>query len=87
MKIQWIEKKINDLQYEIEKKYRHLAELKCHEKDLQKELDKTMSKLDLHLAHISGTKAAEDYITVLEGFAPSNTISSVHELLDKEEVL
>lgn len=82
-----IEKKINDLQYEIEKKYRHLAELKCHEKDLQKELDKTMSKLDLHLAHISGTKAAEDYITVLEGFAPSNTISSVHELLDKEEVL
>ena len=82
-----IEKKINDLQYEIEKKYRHLAELKCHEKDLQKELDKTMSKLDLHLAHISGTKAAEDYITVLEGFAPSNTVSSVHELLDKEEVL
>lgn len=82
-----IEKKINDLQYEIEKKYRHLAELKCHEKDLQKELDKTMSKLDLHLAHISGTKAAEDYITVLEGFAPSNTISPVHELLDKEEVL
>ncbi|MBQ2188601.1 MAG: hypothetical protein II401_08630, partial [Bacteroidales bacterium] len=82
-----IEKKINDLQYEIEKKYRHLAELKCHEKDLQKELDKTMSKLDLHLAHISGTKAAEDYITVLEGFAPSNTISSVRELLDKEEVL
>ncbi len=82
-----IEKKINDLQYEIEKKYRHLAELKCHEKDLQKELDKTMSKLDLHLAHISGTKAAEDYITVLEGFAPSNTVSSVRELLDKEEVL
>lgn len=82
-----IEKKINDLQYEIEKKYRHLAELKCHEKDLQKELDKTMSKLDLHLAHISGTKAAEDYITVLEGFAPSNTIPLVHELLDKEEVL
>jgi V/A-type H+-transporting ATPase subunit I len=82
-----IEKKINDLQYEIEKRYRHLAELKCHEKDLQKELDKTMSKLDLHLAHISGTKAAEDYITVLEGFAPSNTISSVRQLLDKEEVL
>ena len=82
-----IEKRIKELNYEIEKKYRHLAELKCHEKDLQKELDKTMSKLDLHLAHISGTKAAEDYITVLEGFAPSNTIASVHELLDKEEVL
>lgn len=82
-----IEKKIKELEYEIEKKYRLLAELKCHEKDIQKELDKTMSKLDLHLAHISGTKAAEDYITVLEGFAPSNTIASVRELLDKEEVL
>lgn len=82
-----IEKKIKELEYEIEKKYRLLAELKCHEKDIQKELDKTMSKLDLHLAHISGTKAAEDYITVLEGFAPSNTIASVRELLEKEEVL
>ena len=82
-----IEKKINDLQYEIEKKYRHLSELKCHEKDLQKELDKTMSKLDLHLAHISGTKAAEDYITVLEGFAPAEKEAEVKEMLDREEVL
>lgn len=82
-----IEKKINDLQYEIEKKYRHLSELKCHENDLQKELDKTMSKLDLHLAHISGTKAAEDYITVLEGFAPAEKEAEVKEMLDREEVL
>ena len=82
-----IEKKIDALRYEIEKKDRHLAELKCHEKDIQKELDKTISKLDLHLAHVSGTKAAEDYITVLEGFAPSNTTASVRELLDKEEIL
>ena len=82
-----IEKKINELQYEIEKKYRHLAELKCHEKDIQKELDKTMSKLDLHLAHISGTKAAEDYITVLEGFAPTDKDAEIKQLLDKEEVL
>lgn len=82
-----IEKKINNLQYEIEKKYRHLAELKCHEKDLQKELDKTMSRLDLHLAHISGTKAAEDYITVLEGFAPAEKEAEVKEMLDREEVL
>ncbi len=82
-----VEKKIKELEYEIEKKYRLLSELKCHEKDIQKELDKTMSKLDLHLAHVSGTKAAEDYITVLEGFAPSNTTTSLHELLDKEEVL
>ena len=37
-----IEKKINELIYEIEKKDRHLAELKCHEKDIQNELDKTL---------------------------------------------
>ncbi|MBR4837281.1 MAG: hypothetical protein IK004_02435, partial [Bacteroidales bacterium] len=34
-----VEKKIDALRYEIEKKERHLAELKCHEKDIQKELD------------------------------------------------
>ena len=81
-----IEKKIDALRYEIEKKDRHLAELKCHEKDIQKELDRTVSKLDLHLAHMSGTKAAEDYITVFEGFAPKEIESSLREMLDKSEV-
>ena len=82
-----IEKKINALSYEIEKKDRHLAELKCHENDIQKELDRTISKLDLHLAHMSGTKAAADYITVFEGFAPKEIESSLRELLDKEGIL
>ena len=82
-----IEKQIDGLRYEIEKKDRHLAELKCHEKDIQKELDRTVSKLDLHLAHMSGTKAAEDYITVFEGFAPKETESALREMLDKSEVL
>ena len=82
-----IDKKINELIYEIEKKDRHLAELKCHEKDIQNELDKTLLKLDLHLAHISGTKAAEDYITVFEGFAPAEKEAELKEMLDREEVL
>ena len=82
-----IEKKINELIYEIEKKDRHLAELKCHEKDIQNELDKTLLKLDLHLAHMSGTKAAEDYITVFEGFAPADKEAELKEMLDREEVL
>ena len=82
-----VEKKIKELEYEIEKKYRLLSELKCHEKDIQKELDKTMSKLDLHLAHVSGTKAAEDYITVFEGFAPAENEVAVKEILDREGVL
>ena len=82
-----IEKKINELIYEIEKKDRHMAELKCHEKDIQNELDKTLLKLDLHLAHMSGTKAAEDYITVFEGFAPADKEAELNEMLDREEVL
>ena len=82
-----VEKKIKELEYEIEKKYSLLSELKCHEKDIQKELDKTMSKLDLHLAHVSGTKAAEDYITVFEGFAPAENEVAVKEILDREGVL
>ena len=81
-----IEKKINELIYEIEKKDRRLAELKCHEKDIQNELDKTLLKLDLHLAHISGTKAAEDYITVFEGFAPADKEAELKKMLDREEV-
>ena len=82
-----IEKEIDALIFGIQLKYRHLSELKCHEKDIRKELDKTMSKLDLHLAHASGTKAAADYITVFEGFAPKEKESSLRELLDKEGIL
>lgn len=82
-----IEKQIDGLRYEIEKKDRHLAELKCHEKDIQKELDRTISKLDLHLANVSGTKAAADYITVLEGFAPADKEAELVDMLEKEGVL
>ncbi len=82
-----IEKKINELEYAIEQNEKHLSDLKCHEKDLQKALDKTLSKLDLHLANISGTKAADDYITVFEGFAPAENEKELVEMLDKEEVL
>ena len=81
-----IKKEISDLEYEIEQKDKLLTELKCHEADIQKELDKTLSKLDLHLAHVSGEKAAEDYITVFEGFAPKETETALREMLEKENV-
>jgi len=81
-----IQKEISALKYEIEQKDKHLSELKCHEDDIQKALDKILSKLDLHLAHASGEKAAEDYITVFEGFAPAETEPALRELLDKENV-
>ena len=81
-----IEKAITALEDEIKQKDNHLAELKCHEADLQMELDKLTSKLDLHLAQVSGEKAAEDYITVFEGFAPAAAEPALREMLDKENV-
>ena len=81
-----IEGEIKALEYEIEQKDKHLAELKCHEEDIKKELDKLLSKLDLHLANVSGEKAAEDYITVFEGFAPAEKEPALREMLDEENV-
>lgn len=81
-----LEKEIAALKDDIEQKDKHLAELKCHEGDLRKEMDRIASKLDLHLAHAAGEKVAEDYITVFEGFAPASTESSLREMLDQENV-
>ncbi|MBO4328956.1 MAG: ATPase V [Bacteroidales bacterium] len=81
-----LEDEIAAVQFEIEQKDRHLAELKCHEDDLRKEMDKIASKLDLHLANVAGEKAAEDYITVFEGFAPADKEAGLRELLDQEHV-
>ena len=81
-----IEKEIAALEDAIEQKDKHLSELKCHEDDIRKELDKLTSKLDLHLAQVAGEKAAEDYITVFEGFAPADKEPALREMLDQEEV-
>ena len=81
-----LEKEIAELQDAIAKKEAHLAELKCREDLIQKELDKTLSKLDLHLAQVSGEKAAEDYITVFEGFAPKESETALQDMLEKENV-
>ena len=81
-----LEKEIAALKDDIEQKDKHLAELKCHEGDLRKEMDRIASRLDLHLAHVAGEKAAEDYVTVFEGFAPAATASSLREMLDQENV-
>ena len=82
-----IEKKIEMLNMSFMLKNQRLSELKCSEPKIKAELERTLMKLDLHLAHVSGTKAAEDYIIVFEGFAPKGTEASLHEILDKEEVL
>ena len=81
-----IEKEIKSLEDDVEKYDRHLAELKCHEPDLQRELDKLLSKLDLHLAGVAGEKAAEDYLTVFEGFVPTDKEAALSEMLEQEHV-
>jgi V/A-type H+-transporting ATPase subunit I len=81
-----IEKEIKSLEDDVEKYDRHLAELKCHEPDLQRELDKLLSKLDLHLAGVAGEKAAEDYLTVFEGFVPTEKEAALREMLEQEHV-
>ena len=79
-------KEIADLEESIAKKNAHLAELKCHEAEIQKELDKTLSKLDLHLAQVSGEKAAEEHITLFEGFAPAENEPALHDMLEQENI-
>lgn len=82
-----VEEEINKVNADVEKLDHRLAELKCHEAMVQKELDKTLSRLDLHLADAAGTKAAENYLTVFEGFAPKENEKALKEMLDNESVL
>ena len=82
-----IEQQIADMEAQVKQKEHRLAQLKWHEPVIQAELDKTLSKLDLHLAHVSGEKAAEDYITVFEGFAPAECEPALHDMLEKENIL
>ncbi len=81
-----IEQQIADLEAQAKEKEHRLAQLKWHEPVLQAELDKTLSKLDLHLANVAGEKAAEDYITVFEGFAPVENEPALRDMLEKESV-
>ena len=81
-----IEQQIVDLEAQVKEKEHRLAQLKWHEPVLQAELDKTLSKLDLHLANVAGEKAAEDYITVFEGFAPAECEPALRDMLEKESV-
>jgi V/A-type H+-transporting ATPase subunit I len=81
-----VEQQIAALEAQVKQKEQRLAQLKCYEADVKKDLDKTLSKLDLHLAHVSGEKAAEDYITVFEGFAPKENEVALKEMLEKENV-
>lgn len=82
-----LEKQVEELRKSIAEKEQRLSELKCLEPEINVELVKTMANLDLHLANVSGTKAAEDYITVFEGFAPAENEASLNAVLDEENAI
>ena len=81
-----VEQQIAELEAQVKEKEHRLAQLKCYESQIQAELDKALSRLDLHLAHVAGEKAAEDYITVFEGFAPAANEPALRDMLDNENV-
>ena len=81
-----VQEEIASLEKALAEKDQFLAEIKCHEAQIQQKMDKMLSDLDLHLAHISGESAAEETITVFEGFAPTENETALREMLDQENV-
>lgn len=82
-----LEQEMGDLETAIAEKDRRLSVLKSHETEIRATMDKTLSDLDRYLAHASGEKVAENYVTVFEGFAPAQSEAPLLEMLDKENIL
>ena len=80
------EKEIGRLNDELATANQRLSELKSREDDIRAELNTTLADLDLYLANASGSKAAENHITVVEGFAPKENDNALRQMLDKEQV-
>lgn len=81
-----VEDEITKLNNELATDEQRLTELKSREDDIRAELNKTITDLDLYLAGASATKTAENYITVIEGFAPTENKSDLKQMLDNEPV-
>ena len=64
-----------------------LLKLKDRIPDLQKKLDETAARLDLYLAEASGESVADDLVTVLEGFAPTEMESSLSKEFDEMDMV
>ena len=64
-----------------------LLRLKDRIPEMQKELKDTASELDLYLAAASKESAAEDMITVFEGFAPTEMEASLCGQFDKMDIV
>lgn len=63
-----------------------LGGLKSLEPSVRQELDECRIRLDRQLANASAEKAADDYLSVFEGFAPKENESALLQLLDSSNV-
>ncbi len=64
-----------------------IAALRGREDDLEKLRAEALSRLDLHLAGVTASSAAEDRIRVLTGYAPSEREAQLQQALDGMDVL
>ncbi len=80
-----IDSEIARLEEELQSAQARLNGMKAYIPVLQEEYDSIGPKMDLYLAQVGSTKAAEDYITVFEGFAPSaddETLKGAFDAMD-----
>ena len=87
------ERPIGAAQAEAEKLHQSIAAcdarlggLKSLEPTVRQELDECRIRLDRQLANASAEKAADDYLSVFEGFAPKENESALLQLLDSSNV-
>ncbi len=78
-----IDKEIASLEAEAAGVKAELSGLKAYLPSLQEEYDGISGKLDIYLAEVGSTKAADNLICVYEGFAPTENDAELKTAFDK----
>lgn len=81
-----IEDKTENVRNEIISCKAKLMQLKGFYSEIEKGYAEAVSNLDLYLANISSEKAADNHISIFEGFAPSEETDRLKEAFDKMDV-
>ncbi len=81
-----IENEVSHLEEDLKTAKIQLNGMKVYIPVLEKEYESIGPKMDLHLAQVGSTKAAEDFITVFEGFAPTADDETLKAAFDNMDV-
>ncbi len=84
--ISQIDSEIARLEEALQSAQARLNGMKAYIPALQEEYDSIGPRMDLYLAQVGSTKAAEDYITVFEGFAPTADDEKLKAAFDAMDV-